>query len=196
MFVASLAFTMVPSAAIADDWGACSTLGHADWLEPKLYVLVYVTIPDCIFGQVLYQLSVMPVRGLCRFCPRLFSSIAHLNALGLLLFGALMSVMSYAIKQDAAWVCLLFPICSGKLIGWLAWFPLHLLLPCNVGFISLWRREKRFATQLQAARAGTAGGPAVMLEVSEDPHEVLEDLEVPEESLQVEGCGLSEGTVS
>jgi len=152
----------------------------------KMYVLIYVTVPDCIFGQVLYRLSVMNTYCLCRFCPRLFTFIAHINICGVLLFGAFASSVSYMIKRDAAWACLLVPICYGKIFSWLAWFPIFLLVPCKVGFISLWRDERRRAIALldQATQEMTAGGTAQMPRVPEDT-------EMPEEALQVEGFELT-----
>jgi len=183
MLLASLAFTMVPSAAVADDFGQCTqhSPGHDEnlgyWME-KFYVLIWVTIPDCFFAQVLYRLSVMPIYCWCRFCPRLFTFIARINICGVLLFGALTSVMSYTIKRDAAWACLLEPICFGKIMSWLAWFPLFLLVPCKVGFISLWRYERRRAMMDQTSQAGTAGHTAQMLQV-------------PDEALHTEGFELT-----
>jgi len=176
MFLASLAFTMVPSAAIAHGYGACSSLKPPTselTLLSKIDILIFVTIPDCIFGYVLYYLKTLPARCWCSCCRRIFHFFASMGTLSLLLFGALMSAVSFVLKHDAAWVCLLGPIFFGKLISWLAWFPLLLLAPCSMGFLSAWNREKRNA--------------AISHQDGQAPMALEEALQMPEESLQTEG---------
>uniref|UniRef100_A0A7R9ZZW8 Uncharacterized protein n=1 Tax=Pyrodinium bahamense TaxID=73915 RepID=A0A7R9ZZW8_9DINO len=133
MFLASLALTMVPSAYIADK--------HPD--HKQVWTVFLISIPDTIAGVVLYQLSILETRGFCRMCACCWQVFTHANILCLLAVGALATYLSYrALGPDVHWSEMLKPLIIGKAISYLAWFPLWWLLPCQLGFRSLWNYEQ------------------------------------------------------
>jgi hypothetical protein len=137
MFLISLSVTMVPSAMIA------STLHHGSVLEigEKLLIILCVTIPDTLFGVILYQLSVADTK-----CPLLAPCIRTLEKCLVfitLTIGVLATLMSSIILSavGADWNALLQPLVLGKVYSYLTWFPIFLVLPL-IGFALVWRSER------------------------------------------------------
>merc|ERR1712113_1167089 len=142
MFLISLAVTLVPSAMLA------AGLHHGGLLQygEKLLVIVFVTIPDTIFGVILYQLSVVHTK--CPLCAPLFKAIKGCLFGVTLTVGIAMTSLSSLILNGvgAEWGALLRPLLLGKLYSYATWFPIFLLVPC-IGFALVWRAERRVLEQ-------------------------------------------------
>merc|ERR1740121_3364315 len=137
MFLCSLALTLVPSAMIAaflHDKGVRHVL-------KVLLTLILVTLPDTIFGVVLYQLSVADTK--CPLCAACTKSLEGCLMTVILIVGALSTILSSTIlgAVGANWFDLLQPLIMGKLYSYATWFPIFLLLPC-IGFALVWRGER------------------------------------------------------
>uniref|UniRef100_A0A7S4QAV2 Uncharacterized protein n=1 Tax=Alexandrium monilatum TaxID=311494 RepID=A0A7S4QAV2_9DINO len=138
MFCISLAITMVPSAAIA-----AQLPGHRD---ATVVVFAWVTLPDIAVGLVLYQLSIADTRcpNSCGACMNLFKRFAMACSafFALSVTGVCFLILR---SRGAHWSQLLVPLVKGKLLSFLTWFPIWLLVPCQLGFIDLWCAERRAA---------------------------------------------------
>jgi hypothetical protein len=137
MFLISLALTLVPSAMIAaflHDKGV-------GYVVKVLLTLILVTLPDTIFGVVLYQLSVADTK--CPLCAACTKSLEGCLMTVILIVGALSTILSSTIlgAVGANWFDLLQPLIMGKLYSYATWFPIFLLLPC-IGFALVWRGER------------------------------------------------------
>eukprot|EP00928_Gymnodinium_smaydae_P042588 TRINITY_DN28651_c0_g1_i1.p1 TRINITY_DN28651_c0_g1~~TRINITY_DN28651_c0_g1_i1.p1 ORF type:complete len:250 (-),score=25.75 TRINITY_DN28651_c0_g1_i1:55-804(-) len=143
MTLISLAICMVPSAVIGKSYP-----GH-HVLSLPLTVL-FVSIPDFVCGVILYQVSIAETR-----CPALapcFQCLTHCLMCIAFSFGLLSSLICASILHDGSsthWATMLGPLVYGKAISYLTWFPLWLLLPCNLGFLSLWNAEKQLAPKTE-----------------------------------------------
>merc|ERR1719203_757126 len=75
--------------------------------------------------------------GCCRNCLFLFT----------LVFGAVATAIAYAIMkvegEDPDWDQMTRPLLMGQLYSQAIWFPLWFFLPCQLGFLSLWRAERK-----------------------------------------------------
>lgn len=138
MLLVSFTIVMVPSAMIGKEF-------KEDSLDQFGTIVTFVTIPDCVTGVILYQVSISETRlPRCACCLAWLTRAMFCFALS---FGTISTAICYFIltmDTDASpdWVLMLRPLIQGMITGWITWFPIWFLLPCQLGFISLWCAEK------------------------------------------------------
>jgi len=118
-----------------------------------LLTIVFVTIPDTIFGVILYQLAISETRcGACPCCIPFGKCLMKYT----LIFAIVICGVNFGIGM----LCLkgyppmeaLEVMLNGKLWSYGTWFIIWMLLPCQLGFVSLWTYEKKEADRLAASR--------------------------------------------
>lgn len=144
MYIISLELTMVPTMALTvreedDNW---------EW------IFSFVTVPNLILGLVLYQLSIARIR--CpNTCGKFFKYCSLCCRVSMLVVGLLLSLGCFYVvahtEKGQPWFDMIFPLLLGQLYYQFTWFPLWILMPCKLGFISLWCQERRAAQQAKAA---------------------------------------------
>jgi len=149
MFLISLAITMVPSAAIGAHF---RNDGDSMFRMRTPLIIAFVTVPDIVFGVILYQLAIADSRcpNLCGCCLDL---IKKCTIVWVAIFALAATGISYFILNSAkvSWAALFVPLCEGRLISFLTWFPVWLILPCQLGYLSLWCSERKAAEKAAAA---------------------------------------------
>jgi hypothetical protein len=136
----SLALTMVPSAFIGK-------IFEHDAAGRLLFTLLFVTVPDTIIGVLLYQISIATTRSsICSCCKNCWKACSNCCGVIALVFGAISTLLCYNILQvngQTEWKLMLGPLVQGKVISFITWFPIWLVIPCQLGFCDLWNYEKR-----------------------------------------------------
>mmetsp|Transcript_9317 Transcript_9317/g.16162 ORF Transcript_9317/g.16162 Transcript_9317/m.16162 type:complete len:261 (-) Transcript_9317:120-902(-) len=158
MMLLSLSITMVPSAYIG--------IYHILWEERLFYTILFVTLPDTVLGAILYQLSIAETRRWCGLCAPLWTCIRQCLFCITLTLGGLSTCICYVILQvegETRWGKMLEPLFFGLALSYITWLPLHLVLPCKLGFFSNWCAEQSSGCSAAAeieeqARAGDAYG--------------------------------------
>lgn len=147
MFLISLAISIIPSAVIA------SSLDEPAWIS--LMTIVFVTVPNIITGVILYQLSIADTRQACAFCAPCLNMTKNCCMCYTLFIGLFGTGVSYMImtkeSKNPDWDAMLNPLIMGQVYSQVTWIPLWLILPCQLGFLSLWCSEKKALNELQAA---------------------------------------------
>mmetsp|Transcript_28426 Transcript_28426/g.88406 ORF Transcript_28426/g.88406 Transcript_28426/m.88406 type:complete len:278 (-) Transcript_28426:140-973(-) len=153
MFLISLAITLVPSAAIGAYFDE-----DPRWLRSKhALIFAFVTVPDIVVGVVLYQLSIADTR-----CPNLCGKCLDLTKkcciVQVAFAGAVSVAVAYVIlsQKNVSWTNLFVPLVEGRLWSFLIWFPMWLVLPCQLGFLDLWCSERRAADKKAAKESEKA----------------------------------------
>jgi len=137
MTLISLSVTMVPSAMIG-------TTFAADAAAKKLFTILGVTIPDAVIGVILYQLSIADSRYGCHMCAPLWSCLRSCLMCMALVGGVVSTAACYTILHADGvthWDKMFGPLATGIAVSYLTWFPLWLIIPCQLGFISNWSAE-------------------------------------------------------
>lgn len=143
MFLIAAEITMIPSACIARS---------SDDDVEQIFIIVFVTLPNLLAGVLLYQLSIADMRcpNLCGLCCKWTSRFCFVV---LFLFGAMATILSYAILHRDGHNDLkkiIQPWIIGQLYSLATWFPLWIIIPCQVGFLSLWCAEKDAVEEAEA----------------------------------------------
>merc|ERR1711860_21588 len=107
-------------------------MGNLVWL----FTVLFVTVPNCIFGALLYQLAVAEIR--CWACCHCFAVCVKDSVFCIALtFAGLASGICYLImaaeETKPDWDAMLRPLLMGQLLSQATWFPIWLFLPCQVG---------------------------------------------------------------
>jgi len=114
------------------------------WLSLKALTLMFVTVPDVIIGVILYQLAIAETR--CGSCPCCipFGKCLMKNTL---VFAFIICGINFGIGWSflggAPPIRALEVMAEGKVWSYLTWFIIWMLLPCQLGFISLWTYERK-----------------------------------------------------
>lgn len=156
MFVISVAYSVIPSAAIAEAKIHCMDGCKGSALETecdigcgglsKTSALIGITLPNVVLGVILYQLAIADTR--CPACNRgCGGALTGLKkcCFAYTLFIAMgLSIGAYFILKsfNAPIVDLARPLVYGLVMSWATWFPLFLLLPF-IGFVHEWWMEKK-----------------------------------------------------
>jgi hypothetical protein len=155
MMLVSMCITLVPAAFIGKTFAN-------DAVAMKLFTILGVTIPDTVFGLILYQLSIAETRWFCKLCLPLWTCIQQGLFCIAFVIGGVSTLICYTILQDNGvthWDKMLKPLITGLGVSYVTWFPLWLIIPCELGFISNWCAEKsrgvsKAASMEQQARSG------------------------------------------
>jgi hypothetical protein len=137
MTLVSLCITLVPAAFIGKTFAN-------DAVAMKLLTILLVTIPDTIFGLLLYQLSIADTRWFCRPCICLWKGIQKCLFCIAFFIGGFSTLICYNILQENGvthWDKMLKPLVTGLGVSYVTWFPLWLIIPCGLGFLSNWCDE-------------------------------------------------------
>jgi len=156
MFAISLAISIIPSAVIASSVSNAAASTSA--------TLLFVTLPNIIVGVVLYQLSIADTRQACVFCVPCLKLFKNCCMCFTLVIGLAATGISYTImtseNEHPEWDRMVRPLIMGQVYSAVTWFPLWLLIPCQLGFLSLWCAESKALNadkeEEQAALTGTA----------------------------------------
>lgn len=164
MFVISVAYSVIPSAVIAESEIGCmdklkdypvetsaealvKTSAEALCLGAvKSGAVLFITLPNIVLGVILYQLAIADTR--CPACNRgCGGALTGLKkcCFSCTLFIAMgLSIGAYFILKsfNAPIVDLARPLVYGLVLSWATWFPLFLLLPF-IGFVHEWWMEKK-----------------------------------------------------
>jgi len=156
MTIISLGITIIPAAVIANTLDSEDVVAQA---SAKVLTICFVTLPNTIICVLLYQLAIADTK--CPNCACLFQ--ACLNGISCLAVAsaALGTLIAYEIMSIESggkvnWGEMTHPLLMGQLYSQAIWFPLWLVLPCQLGFISLWRYENDLA-KAEAEAAADAG---------------------------------------
>lgn len=155
MILISLSITMVPSAFIGKAFAE-------DPVANKLFIILFVTVPDALSGVILYQLSIAETRRCCSACALCCIPIQY--CLGwiqsclmcvALFMGGVSTLICYStltVNGVTQWKVMLSPLAFGIGTSWITWFPLWFILPFELGFVSNWCAEKKrgFSTAADA----------------------------------------------
>mmetsp|Transcript_3631 Transcript_3631/g.9935 ORF Transcript_3631/g.9935 Transcript_3631/m.9935 type:complete len:269 (-) Transcript_3631:97-903(-) len=150
MFIISLSITLVPSAFIGSQF-----TDEESWASSLLktpLIVGFVTIPDIVVGVILYQVVIADTRcpNLCGTCLDATKKccICWVGA-----FAILAAVICFFIMEasPAPWTKLLIPLVEGRAWSFLTWFPIWLILPCQLGYLDLWCYERRAASRAEEA---------------------------------------------
>lgn len=111
-------------------------------------LLLFVTIPDTVIGVLLYQLAIANTR--CPSCADFWRAVMKCcvgcSFFLVLVTGAIGMVMLDGEPPREA----IMIMAKGKLYSWVViWFPMWILLPCQLGFLSLWCAERKAAARAQ-----------------------------------------------
>mmetsp|Transcript_52709 Transcript_52709/g.112747 ORF Transcript_52709/g.112747 Transcript_52709/m.112747 type:complete len:262 (-) Transcript_52709:58-843(-) len=135
--VITLAMSIVPSACIAS---SVSNLAMV-----KTLTILWVTLPATAISLFLSQLSFMGAR--CPSCANCCIMIQTSCTFFALAIAAISSAIGYLImtgeNKTPDWHAMLHPIIVGQIQSWILWFPINYIMPCQVGFHSLWFAESR-----------------------------------------------------
>mmetsp|Transcript_27855 Transcript_27855/g.58966 ORF Transcript_27855/g.58966 Transcript_27855/m.58966 type:complete len:255 (-) Transcript_27855:103-867(-) len=149
MFLISLSISIIPSAVIASSIEQAAVTTTA--------TITLVTIPNIIVGVVLYQLSIADTRQACVFCIPCLSMCKTCCMCSTLFIGLASTGISYLImtseSKNPHWEEMLNPLIMGQVYSQITWFPLWIVLPCQLGFVSLWCAEKKELTEEAAEEA-------------------------------------------
>jgi len=161
MQLISVAITMVPSAVItANFYGNDFNVAVRTFL-----ILVFVTLPDVVYGVMLYQLAIGKTRCCGQFLGKCWTAAQYCCMGYVVFFLAVSSGICYVIlssQSDDMTVGPMFePILEGRLMSAVAWFPIWLFLPCQLGFLSLWYDEQKAAIKDAEKKAAAAEEGAV-----------------------------------
>jgi len=114
----------------------------------KFLTIFGVTLPDTIIGVILYQLAIAETR--CGCCPAAIPCAKALMKYGLYIacfFVVINLSIGYFIiggdDSDHTLEDALQPLITGKVWSWATWFPLWIILPCQLGYWSLWSYEDK-----------------------------------------------------
>lgn len=154
--IISAEIVMVPSALIGRHF-------EGDPAGEFPVILMCVTVPDLLIGVILYQASISGTR--CPRCHRCLLWMTRAMFCYALIYGFTSMVLCYLIlslgtDEGADWETMIRSLATGMITGWVTWFPIWLLLPCQLGFLSLWRAEKneqQGSSGDGSARATTVG---------------------------------------
>lgn len=153
MFLISLSITMVPSAAIGASY---PEKGQMFTLRTPM-IIAFVTIPDIIIGVILYQLSIAGSRcpNTCGCCWEMIKKCFFVYVIIIALASA---GISYVIldSSDTNWNALFVPLIEGRMYSFVTWFPMWLVLPCQLGFIDLWCFERWMSRRGEKKESGEA----------------------------------------
>jgi len=159
MLAIAISISVVPSAFIAEKSAGDSMVSAA---AGKVSSILFITIPNIIFGVLLYQLSIADTR--CPHCSWCCGKVQKCLFCISLVFGVVSTIIAYEIMETSThketWTELMKPLVYGQLVSQITWFPLWLLLPCQLGFLSLWCSEKKALEE----EAGNAEKQALVAE--------------------------------
>jgi len=141
---------MVPSAFItAHFYGS-------EFDEAVRFLLIFtcVTVPDLVYGVVLYQLAIGKTRCFGHWLARCWAAARYCCTLIMIIFVCMSTGVCYLIlhTRNLQLGPLFQPILEGRLISAVIWFPIWLVLPCQLGYLSLWNYEHNKA-QTEAQKA-------------------------------------------
>jgi len=158
MLIISLAITMVPSAVIT------AYFSGTEYDEALRFVVILtcVTVPDVVYGVVLYQLAIGKTRCFGQFLKRCWLAAQYCCLVWVFFFVLLSMGICYAILHavDLKLMPLFRPILEGRLYSAVIWFPIWIFLPCQLGYLSLWYdEEKKALKNAQKAAEGIAEEP-------------------------------------
>jgi len=158
MFMLSAGLTFIPSCVITNIAAATeSTLVGTDANDPNashatskgtemILTLLFVTLPDVILGVFLYQLAIAETR--CASCPCCIPIGKSIMKYSLIIAAVVVAInvsIGLAMLGGNPPVDALITLAKGKVFSYITWFPLWVVLPCQLGFVSLWNSEKKEA---------------------------------------------------
>lgn len=150
MVIVGLSISIVPSVLISQAFHDA----HGAEIGMKVVTVAFVTVPSLILSVILYQMAILDGRGkcctICGPCLRCFQQcmvgITVVIAGTALFCSFILLEGEQALEHQAInWVKALTPLIKGQLFSQLLWFPLWILLPCQLGFLDLWHYEDRAA---------------------------------------------------
>jgi len=156
MLIISVAITMVPSAVIT-----AYLSGHQYGGALRFVViLTFVTVPDVVYGVVLYQLAIGKTRCFGQFLERCWSAAQYCCMVWVIIFVLFSLGICIAILHavDLQVGPLLLPLLEGRLYSAVIWFPMWIFLPCQLGYLSLWYYEQKEAQKAAEEVAEDADG--------------------------------------
>jgi len=106
--------------------------------------ILFVTIPDTIIGVILYQLAIAETRcGMCPCCiPCGKCVLKYTDYFAVVICAIAFTIGMMQLHWEVPWGALKI-MASGKVISWGAWFIIWMLLPCQLGYVSLWSSESK-----------------------------------------------------
>lgn len=167
MLMISAGITFIPSCVIAKAVAASEEYLVGDTSDAEqlaavseagkkgsemLLTILFVTLPDTILGVLLYQLAISETRcTYCPFCIPFGKCLMKYTLIFAVVIVAINLAIGYAVLSGEPPVDALMVMAKGKVVSYLTWFPIWLILPCQLGYLSLWRSEKKEAMALAAA---------------------------------------------
>lgn len=136
MQIVSLSISIVPAALIATSVGPGLR---------QIFTLAFVTLPNIIYGVILYQCAIAATRcWVCMApCFKCCRNCVFSLTLGACVSASLVAYTIMTAEHHPHWQKLLTPLVMGQVYSQIMWFPLWIILPCQLGFCSLWKTEQR-----------------------------------------------------
>jgi len=172
MFLISAGLTFIPSCAISRIFEGSPDVAVLETTTPEFAVAVvtqdavvaaqkgsiavatilFVTIPDTIIGVILYQLAISETRcGACPMCIPVGKCVMKYTLWIAFVVCGVNFAIGMAVLKGHPPVEALEVMCYGKLWSYGTWFIIWLLLPCQLGFISLWTYERKEEARKESA---------------------------------------------
>lgn len=129
-----------------------AVVGAAQQGSIVVATILFVTIPDTILGVILYQLAISETRcGACPMCIPVGKCVMKYTLVIAFVVCGVNFAIGMAFLQGHPPVEALEVMCYGKLWSYGTWFIIWLLLPCQLGFISLWTYERKEEARKESA---------------------------------------------
>lgn len=111
-----------------------------------LLTIVFVTIPNTIYGMIMYQVAIADTR--CPHCACFWIQCKRVLWCWTLSSGIICSIIAFCIVtaiagSDADWSLMLNPLLMSQVESAVIWFIILLPMPCGIGFWSRWHNEKK-----------------------------------------------------